>query len=379
MAHLRRHCQGALAALGCVAAVVSSAPSPRVAQSDAKRAALVAFERFEAQLAATSAYRSDPDNAALPWSESYLLQAYASAYAATGDPRWSRRLVERFSAILGDRDHLRSPPVLDHFTRRSAPAWGTARYTQGRHHVWAVHTAMICLGPADLACELRRSRRSGKWTAAVAGIVEAVEQAIAAHDDQWRWGPRRDEGHYVDPAIGVLPLNQQNAVGSVLLLLHRLSGDPDHLRRAAALARYFRNRVRPNRAGGLDWAYQPGIEGNRPGYEDISHAAINVEFAVRCADAGVVFHRDDLRRLGITWDARVRKGSRRWSDTLEGARAANAHVPQAIGRWLALAPYAPGLRQDAAEFDHLRGASAVELLGLANRLRYGAIGVSGPP
>lgn len=335
--------------------------------SDRYEAAIRRFDRAEAAYRSAAPYRTTKDNDALPWSESYLLQAYAVMYRATAQRRYAELLFDRFEAIARDRDDRRRPPAVDAFTRTIRPAWGTAQYTQGRWHVWAVHTGMLCLGPAECAADILSRRTPQTLRKRAQEILDLIDEAMAAHDSEWRWGPRRDEAHMIDPAIGLLPLNQQNAPGMVWLSLYRSVHQRLYRDRAEALGRYFRNRVRITSNGGIDWAYQPNIEGNARGAEDISHAAINVQFAVRLRQAGLVFTDSDLRRIGITWRSVIRKGPGTWADTMNGAGNTNTHVPQAIGRWLDLAPWAPTIRDDAegalGSLD-TTGSAAV-LLGMA--------------
>lgn len=363
-----------LLALLCTHVAGSDSVSRSAVSSSTRVDVAARREQLENALLSAAPYKTDASNAALPWSESYLLQAMSAAYAATHDTRYAVALLDRFDAILADRDDRRIPPRRDELTGRVGPAWGTDRYTQGRWHVWAVHTGMVCLGPAELMNLLGTHPSAAIDGARIHRVLAALEAAVAHHDQEWRWGPRPDEGYYVDQGIGLLPLNQQNALGLVMLELHRATGKRSYRERAAALARFFRNRLRTEPSVAYSWSYQPGIEGNRSGFEDISHAAINVQFAVRCAEAGLVFTRGDLRRFAATYRLAVRRGEGQWSDTVGTTGGTNAHAPQALGRWLPLAKFEPTIIADVeATMPALTGGSSgAMLLGLANLVRYGA-------
>ena len=66
------------------------------------------------------------------------------------------------------------------------------------------------------------------------------------------------------------------------------------------------------------WAYWPPLEGPGDGFEDISHATINVDFMVLCFEHGIVFTREDLARLENTLLKRVLLADDRVCDTMGG-------------------------------------------------------------
>jgi hypothetical protein len=98
----------------------------------------------------------------------------------------------------------------------------------------------------------------------------------------------------------VLPFNQQNAFGLVLLELYTATGDNKYRERAIRLAASFESEFEYTSNGGLIWHYWPGIfydgwtaaddvSDNTPNkipqvdnlYEDVSHASINIAFIFR--------------------------------------------------------------------------------------------------
>ena len=305
--------------------------------------------------AALAAYAKRPvtDNrdGVLGWGESYFLCACAEAFAATGDPVHRTRLTERFEKILLLRDDQVGKS--DTFAKKPLAGWGAEKYSKAQWHVWIVHTGMILQGPAQMGIRL-----------------DAVRQCLADTESYWREGPGPGEGHFFDPYLGkLLPLNQQNALGSVLVTLQ-----PE---RAAKLARFFKNRLRRPQPDLYDWGYWPKETDDAPSRsEDISHAGLNVAFAARCCAAKLVFEPRDMEAFARTWLTRVRRDAKTWSDTVSGSGKTNTHRPAAIADWLPLLPHLDkeqrrALWSDAKEALVGPGALAPRgLLGLARLERW---------
>ena len=171
-----------------------------------------------------------------------------------------------------------------------------------------------------------------------------AEETVAHHEWQWRDGPGSDEGYYLfapDAPGGIpaglnLPSNQQNALGRTIVALYQATGDTAYRDKAAALANLF------VRAAALDgdayvWDYwnligDTGFDG--PG-EDISHAAINVDFAALAHHAGVVFDATDMQRFAATFTDNVIAGEAAVFDRVDGGGGIGSYEIQA-GRWLNL-------------------------------------------
>lgn len=290
-----------------------------------------------------SAYRSGngrevPDNSKgrLAWLESYLLQAYMEMYRATGDRRYLRSLCSRFDAMLQLRDDRLGR--FDDYTSTALAGWGSSSYNRGgaRWHVFIVHTGMITLGPAEFARTVAGNRAlQEEFGTSASAYRNAIDECIRDAERYWRPGPCSDEGYYVDPAFGLLPLNQSNALGCVLLELSSLDENTTYAERAGRLARFFRNRLRliDDR---YEWAYWPREADDGTGAEDISHAAINVLFAVRCAQEGIVFNSEDVWRFTRTWLDGVRRSDGTWGGTVRGTGDSARYMPASAGRWLVL-------------------------------------------
>lgn len=312
----------------------------------------------------------------LAWGESYVLMAYVEMHRATGDPGYLRRLVEHFDRMLKNRDDALG--VKDAFAERPLAGWGSDEYSKGKWHVWLVHTGMIELGPAEFVHLVRRSKALQKEFAAKAAEYQArIEESIRDADTNWRSGPAQNEGFYFEPNLGsVQPANQQNIFGSVLLEMYGATGNKTYRDRAERLARFFRSRLRTADSAVYDWAYWPRETKDGPGSEDISHAHINIGFAARCAEARLVFTRDDMARFVRTWLTKVKRPDGTWADDVAGKGSRGRYMPYSVGLWLSLCAVAP--KDLAAELyadaEHALGAKqlygASEMPGIARLLRY---------
>jgi len=308
----------------------------------------------------------------LAWGEGYLLRAYVAMAKATDDPAYLDSEVENFDRVLQNRDDRLGK--IDFFRKVALPAWGSDEYSRGRWHVWAVHTGMICLGPAEF---VRLVRGVTRWRHTYGGkadeYLRRIEEAVAAHDPDYHDGPAPGEGYYTDPEIGPLPLNQQNALGSVIVELYNITRDHRYKNRAAHLALYFKHRLHRMPNGAWEWPYLAKPDGSTSGVEDISHAAIDVDFAARCRWAHIVFNQKDMLGFAATWTRNVRHSATEFADTVAGTGGPNTYMPQAAGRWLSLVPFDHSLLSDArrafAGFTVSRGNTA-DMLGIAELARW---------
>lgn len=148
---------------------------------------------------------------------------------------------------------------------------------------------------------------------------------------------RRGTPYRLDGAC--LPFNQQNVWGSALVELHRATGDARFLNRANRLARTFRNEMRTTRDGRLVWEYWPrcvlegwtpedGVSENTPSrtpavdpwFEDVFHAALDVDFMIRSSEASPdsPFSEEDFDALRRTLRGMERTPSV-WSHRVSGS------------------------------------------------------------
>lgn len=321
------------------------------------------------------------ENGELAWAEAYLLLGYMEMYRATGEREYLRKVVEHFDRILRNRDDVRG--IADAYARKPLAGWGSTKYSGGKWHVWLVHTGMITLAPAEFV----RLVRFDRWLQREFGVkaqeyCQRIEECIRDTDDYWRDGPADGEGYYYSPHLDhVLPLNQQNAMGSVLVEMWRATGVGRYRDRAMRLARFFRRRLRKGEPHWYDWSYWPKRTQDDRGSEDISHASLNVDFAVRCVAEGLVFDRRDAERFANTWLLKIRRADGTWAGEVSGRGNGNAYMPGAGGMWLSLCRVVSrdvgrALYRDISRaFGEKQLLTAPEMVGVARLRRYAALGV----
>lgn len=287
---------------------------------------------------------SDNETATLAWGESYVMMSLAAMYRATGDPEYLVRLAWHADAVLAMRDDQRG--VAD-YRGVSGACWRNLHYQPNDEpYCYAVHSGMVGYPIADLAALVLRDGLHGVPTLdgltlgdKAASYVVAMEETVAYHEDQWNAAGyyvfRSDATFLGYPGVD-LPLNQSNALGRLLLVLHDVTGDAAHLDKATALAQRFMAQISIGSDGEYGWNYWGGTFS---GYgEDISHAAINVDFAALCAARGVVFDDAALEGFAQTFLGPVYVDDRTVSNYVGGGATNDPSYHPQIGRWLRLTP-----------------------------------------
>ena len=344
-------------------------------RADAPEDFVARFDRMDQRINKGQGYCASLNTSGeLAWAEAYILQGYIEMYRATKDRAYLDSLVEHFDKVLASRDDVRK--VKDYYRKVPMAGWGSNEYSRQRWHVWAVHTGVICLGPAEFVRTVYGiSKLRREYGDKGDEYLTRVKEAVAANDPDWRDGPGKDEGHYVDASLGVgpLPLNQQNALGSIIVELYRITRDHAYKERAMKLAVYFKRRLHLTDDGAYEWSYQPREDTSSNGSEDISHAAINIDFALRCRWAHIVFKQKEMLAFTRTWTTKIRRGPGEWANTVAGTGGTNTHIPSALGRWLDLCQFDRSIIADArrafAKVDEDK-ATAANMLGIAKLARW---------
>ncbi|MBC8069669.1 MAG: hypothetical protein IAG13_15135, partial [Deltaproteobacteria bacterium] len=314
------------------------------------------------------------EEASLAWGEGYVMSSLAAMYRATTHPMYLERLAEHIDAVLAQRDDARG--VAD-YRGVSGACWRNMSY-QAEPYCYAVHTGQIITPMLEFV----RAVQSSPWAEQLAADGEsfadkadryltAAQESVAFHEFEWD-----DDGFYRFPADlgslpspgGAQPLNQSNALGRAHILLAAITGDPEQLAKATALATYFRAQIDTGGDGAYLWNYRGGAYAN--GGEDISHAAINVEFAVMAAEQGIVFDQNDVAAFARTFTQRVYVNDATFADHVGGGETNTSSYRPQIGRWVVLAPSSPTVYaavRDAYERDYSAASlsSGSVLLGWA--------------
>jgi hypothetical protein len=288
-------------------------------------------------------YSCQGDADQLAWGLSYVMMGYLGMYEGTGRLDYLDALLRYIEQVLDMRsDRL---GLADQVRGRSMPAWLGASHSNGRPYAWLVHAGMITYPMARCAVVLGRDKALAEtYRATIDKIVADVDQTIRAFEDDYWPGPGDGEGRYYCRLLQAdLPSSQQNAMGRTLVAMYLATGDAWYRERAACLARYFQNRWRVE-DGRATWDYWPPQD---PQPEDISNAAISIDFAVVCHRANVAFISQDISHLTATFHHLVRPGG--FADRVDGSGRSNQHANSA-GRWGPLAYFDPAIRLILADY-----------------------------
>jgi Putative Ig domain len=385
LARTRVAAAATLAAALFTAALFTAAPTTATAQGYGASWRLT-YDAANLKLNGGDGYKTS-DNAAgtLAWGESYVMMSYAAMYRATGDVSYLLSLADHALHVLDGRDNKKG---LKDFAGKSRPCWQSSKYSaDSKGYCWVVHSGMIAYPMADLvllvnatpahkAAPLTSGAHAGKTLGQIAALVlPELELIVATHDFQYVSGPKASEGYYRgDPAATAtapsvagkaLPLNQMNAMGRLLVALWKVTGKAAYQTKAKALATYLKNRLTLSGQAYV-WTYW-GTAWSAGSGEDISHAAINVDFAALCHEHGLVFSKTDMQRLGRTLFDKVHLSTDATADRVDGSGTGGSYTPQ-VGRWLALSPHEPRVWPVVANI--LRDGKTGTLVGLANLCRF---------
>jgi hypothetical protein len=318
-------------------------------------------------------------NGLLAWGTSYVMESYLEMYQSTGETRYLDRLCWMVDRVLKQRDRERG--VTD-FRGDSGGAWlSDAGGFGSKDQVYAVHTGMIATPMVELAVLLKRNPEladhvtyDGETLADKAEVyVQAGEDAAAVHDREWR-NEGSDSGYYFFPSDGgvhrgrTLPLNQMNTMGMLHLALAEATGSQHHADRGERLATNLKRALTVSGEDAYLWNYWNEGRFMAPG-EDVSHAAINVAFAKRAYEAGVVFDRRDMERFARTVTRHIHKGGASTASHIGGPASNDKSQRYQLGRWASLSEFDPEvypiIRRVMAEMDATSGSILLAIAYLA--------------
>lgn len=299
-----------------------------------------------------------------PAAASYVVTAVNNAYTAA--LRWTAA-------------DLRTAP-----TAAPAPAAATITF-EPQYYVFAVHTGMVAFPLAKYARMVLQSPRLGKGPRRkrAMALLDAVRQSVAFHDNEY--AVRADgSGDYVWPKGAPIPFdgtiqpyNQSQGLGQVLVELYRATRDQRYRTKIVALLKSYRAGLTLGTDGAYVWPYWPpysqlyagypktaGISEYTPSYpaarqiEDISHAAISLEFVYAAYEAGIdTGLAADVQRFTATFTKKViRSATEVWLRVDGTADAVPANAVQ-CARWGVYAEQDPLVYQQS-----LRVYDAVQLV-----------------
>ncbi|GAA1593100.1 hypothetical protein GCM10009789_53920 [Kribbella sancticallisti] len=263
---------------------------------------------------------------------------------------------------------------------RTAPAAGGVPATGDfpmltKPVIFAVHTGMITYPIAGFVRLVRSSPvLLRRYRAKATEYLAACRAAVAVHD--WEY---REDGHLIWPKGQPLaydgceqPINQSLGLGQTLVELALITGERGYRRKVAELATMFAGQLSVDDGGAYRWHYWPtgGLVhegfaktgspetdvsiftpsvGGAKQFEDISHGAIDVEFAVRAHRARLGFTGQDMSRIAKTYTQNVAftdaTGQPSLHTTVAGAGVGTASIAHQAPRWMQAALYDPQVFQ----------------------------------
>ncbi len=285
---------------------------------------------------------SNNETATLAWGEGYVMMSLAAMFRATGSPLYLERLSWHIDGVLAQRDDQRG--VFD-YRNVSGACWQNKHYQPSDEpYCYVVHSGMIAYPMAEFARLVATSGLAAEpvgngstFGDKATAYTAAAEATVAYHDDQWN-----DAGYYLFrpdatflsyPGVD-LPLNQSNTMGRLLFALHDVTGKAAYLDKATKLAQRLLAQISTGPAGEALWNYWGGSYSS-PG-EDISHGAINVDFAIMAFNRGAVFTAAHLERFAQTFMERIYVDDQTLSDAIGGGTTNGSSYRPQIGRWLRL-------------------------------------------
>ncbi|MEV4159364.1 hypothetical protein [Nonomuraea dietziae] len=208
------------------------------------------------------------------------------------------------------------------------PVLGATPFTS-QPVVFTVHTGMITYPMASFAKIVFRSPKLlavPKYRHKAVEYLKAARDAAAVHDDEWR---QTEDGHgYFVWNKGTplgndgteQPTNQSLALGQTYAELAAATGDPFYRDRTQRMARTFARELRVDADDAYVWTYWPtfgkvhngfaktdGVSEYTPssnpgrGVEDLSHGAIDVEFAAAAFRNHLFYKGEDMSRFARTY------------------------------------------------------------------------------
>jgi hypothetical protein len=250
-----------------------------------------------------------------------------------------------------------------------------------------VNTGMISYSFAEFAAIVYNSPNLAGYKAKAAVYLQAAKDAVAFHD--YEWVDNGSTGYYVfkkgapywtDGAN--LPHNQYLALARTQLAIYQATGDKFYYDRVKKMAQLFKNNLTVDKnTGAYIWYYQWGIglngwtssdniSMNKPSYggykrfEDVSHGAIDVDFAYKAYKAGIVFTEEDLVRFGKTVEKFLILPGGKVASFVNGGVEAKYQIM--IAHWLRISKYAPSAYPIAEKIvTGLTGAGGSGMLAIA--------------
>lgn len=304
-------------------------------------------------------------------SENYVVDAVTDAYTP-----W-----ERWTAI----DHR------DEHTDGDELAEATVEF-EPQFYGFAVHTGMVVLPMARYIRLVHSTPELSARTSNAARVLRAVRLSMRYHLDELRidedgFGDFRAEQGAPVPFDGAIqPLNQSHGLGAAFAEMYALTGNQRFRTKVEGMLKSLRFSLE-NRDGAYQWPYWPvhsemyqgfEIEDDVSNYtpsfnpntqwEDISHAAVTLEFIESVHSSGIADMSAERERFAATFtDYVIRSEDQLWY-RVDGATETTPETAVQSARWLMLDDIEPEIREQVVrvfQAEALEPSQGSHALGIA--------------
>lgn len=267
-----------------------------------------------------------PTGALLAWSESYLMQAYANMYRATGNVKYLDKLHDHTKSVLAQRD--------DKIGRKDykgeiVPSWGATKYSRNSEYTHLIIITSMITYPMLEFIDLIKEEELEYRYQNIEEILKQVEESISSFQEEYISDEKGGYYQFADEspiAYGqkMVPTNSAASAGRCFVLLYKITGKTKYLERATELARTFKNSLIIDKNGAYVWGYRPYPIGRGNKVEDISHGILEVDFARLCYENGAVFSEKDMETFAKTFHNFVKED--KIFDNVDGTGSSNIGV-----------------------------------------------------
>lgn len=296
------------------------------------------------------------------WGESYVMDSYLYMYEATKDKHYLDKLVSHANGVLSWRDNKKG---YTDYRGLSLPAWSTIAKGKKMHYP---AEGMITYPMVKFAYMVKSDPNLASYKGVADTYIKAAEDFLKVFDGDWV--DKGTTGYYIftkgspDWCDGIeAPFNMNLAMARTHLYLYLNTKNSDNLDKTTKLAQLFKTKLEYVSAtnaykwrywfgsGLTGWTSSQNLSINTPSYggyrsyEDLSHGAIDIQFAYEAYQAGIVFNEQDMVRFGNTLEKYVIRSNGTFAVNVDGVNNIDiSSFPYGgIGNYLSLHKYAPSL------------------------------------
>jgi hypothetical protein len=190
---------------------------------------------------------------------------------------------------------------------------------------------------------VKLNKNLSKYSYIAEKLTKIAEDAVSELESQWKYNADTGEGTYWfegdEPMktnlAAPMPINGPLALGRVIMKLYQITGKDSYYSKNMALALYFKNNLHQTTDGKYIWGYRLDIK-KYPLIEDISHGAIDVDFAVQSSKISNIFTEEDLMKFARTLIATHKNGKFFMLVDGKDNEKNKTDFSEASGRWLEL-------------------------------------------